>query len=77
MEIPLILLDTRRKARIKRIEGGLEFKMKTASLNVRTGKTVKKIATQPFRGPVIIEIDGRKITIGRGMASRIFVEVEG
>jgi len=76
MEIPLTHLHVGEKAEIKRIEGGLAFQRKTASLNIRVGKTVRKITNQPFRGPVIIEIDGRRIGLGRGMASKILVEVK-
>jgi ferrous iron transport protein A len=36
---------------------------------------VRKIACQPFGGPVVIEVDGAKISMGRGIASKIEVEV--
>ena len=30
----------------------------------------------PWKGPVMIEVDGRTIAIGKGIASKIYVEEE-
>jgi Fe2+ transport system protein FeoA len=43
-------------------------------MNIREGKTIKKVISQPFRGPTIIEIDNRQCAIGRGMTRKILVE---
>jgi Fe2+ transport system protein FeoA len=43
-------------------------------MNIREGKKVKKTCTAPLRGPVVIEIDGCKMAIGRGMAKKVWVE---
>ena len=75
MEVSLLQLESGRRAKIKYLEGGFAFQRKLASLNIRTGKTIKKIAAQPFGGPVVIEIDNTRVTLGRGMAMRIFLEV--
>lgn len=76
MEISLLHLKIGKKAKIKRLEGGYEFQRKLASLNIRIGKIIKVVATQPFRGPVVVEINDRGVTFGRGIAARIFVEQE-
>jgi len=76
MGVYLLQLQSRRRAKIKYLEGGLAFQRKLASLNIRVGKTIKKITSQPFGGPVVIEIDNTRITLGRGMAMKIFVEAE-
>ena len=47
---------------------------KMESLNIRKGKHVKKVATQPLNGPVVISVDGQQIAIGRGICSKIHVE---
>ena len=77
MEISLALLKVGESGKIKRIEGGFMFQRRMASLNIRVGKSIRKVTSQPFRGPVVVEIGSRRITLGRGMAMRIFVEVEG
>ena len=74
MEISLLQLQIGKKAKIKRLEGGYSFQRKLASLNIRVGKTIKKIATQPLGGPIVIEIDNIGVTLGMGMAMKIFIE---
>ena len=64
-----------KSARIVRVEGGLAIQRRLSSLNIRIGKAVRKIASQPFRGPVVIEVDGRRLSLGRGMAMKVLVEV--
>ncbi len=44
-------------------------------LGVRSGKDLKVVARQPF-GPIVIEIGDIQTAIGRGMAHKIYVEVE-
>jgi hypothetical protein len=31
----------------------------------------------PFRGPVLVEVNGTRIAIGRGIASKVKVDVDG
>ena len=57
-----------------RLEGGLHFQRKLRTIGIREGKNILILAKQPLGGPVVVEIDGRDTTIGRGMASRIIVE---
>ena len=74
MDIKLISLKSGGKAIIKRLEDGEAFRKKLASLNIRVGKTIRKITEQPFHGPVVIEIDNTEATIGLNMAKKIIVE---
>ena len=53
---------------------GFGLQRRLCSLNLREGKIIKKITQHPFRGPIIIEIDGRQCAIGRGMAKKILVK---
>ena len=73
--ISLTELEVGKKAVIKEIRGGFGLKRRLESLNMRVGKTVKKISSAPFHGPVVVEIERCKIAIGRGMANKVFVEV--
>ncbi|MEA3373128.1 MAG: FeoA family protein [Campylobacterota bacterium] len=77
MESTLFDLKSGTKITIKRLEGGEEFRKKLASLNIRVGKTIRKITAQPFHGPVVIEIDNTEATIGMEMAKKIVVEPLG
>jgi ferrous iron transport protein A len=60
---------------IRSVGGGYAWENRFDSLGIRKGRKVRKIACQPFGGPVAIEIDGAKISLGRGIASKIEVEV--
>jgi len=44
-------------------------------MGIMPGKKVRLVSVQPMRGPVTIETNGRQISLGRGMAARILVEV--
>jgi len=74
MEITLFDLESGKKATIKRLDGGEEFRKKLASLNIRVGKTIRKITAEPLHGPVVIEIGNTEATIGMKMAKKIVVE---
>ena len=74
MEVSLFDLQTGQKAIIERLKEGEMFRKKLASLNIRVGKTIRKITAQPLSGPVVIEIDNTEATIGMNMAKKIVVE---
>ncbi|NOQ79494.1 MAG: ferrous iron transport protein A [Gammaproteobacteria bacterium] len=73
MEITLFNLKSGEKATITRLEDGEAFRKKLASLNIRVGKTIRKITEQPLHGPVVIEIGNTEATIGMNMAKKIIV----
>ncbi|WP_415405581.1 FeoA family protein [Sulfurovum sp. CS9] len=73
MEITLFDLESGKKATIKRLDGGVEFQKKLTSLNIRIGKTIRKITAQPLHGPIVIEIDNTEAAIGINMAKKIVV----
>jgi ferrous iron transport protein A len=62
------------EARIIRLEGGRHFQRKLRTIGIREGKTIIMLAKQPLGGPLVVEIDGRETTMGRGMARRVIVE---
>jgi ferrous iron transport protein A len=74
MGIPISELPLHKPARILELAGGHELQRKLRNLGIREGKIVRVLAAQPFGGPVVIEVDGRATTIGRGMARGILVE---
>ena len=60
---------------IKKVLGDFGWDKKFESFGIRKGRRMRKIACQPFGGPVVIEVDGSKISLGRGLAAKIEVEV--
>ncbi|MEW6189686.1 MAG: FeoA family protein [Actinomycetota bacterium] len=74
MEVTLDELEIERPAEIKRIMGGFGFQRRIAALGLRVGKIVRKVASEPLRGPIVVEVDGTRVALGRGMSMKIFVE---
>jgi ferrous iron transport protein A len=72
--LPLIDLPEKKKAKIVSIQGGTQFNRRMCAMSLIEGKTVEVVSKQPFRGPLTISIGNCKMTIGRGMAHKIFVE---
>ena len=73
--ISILHLPTGKKARILSIQGGHGFQRKLQVMGIREGQVIKIVSRQPFRGPLTIEVCGSQITLGRGMTSKIIVEV--
>ena len=60
---------------ITRMEGGELFKRKLRNIGIREGKRVFLVTRQYWGGPLVVRVDGRDTSLGRGMARRIFVDV--
>ncbi|MDY6864401.1 MAG: FeoA family protein [Halobacteriota archaeon] len=74
METSLIDMENGDSGKIKRITGGYGQQRHMRSLGVREGKEINIVAKQPIGGPIIVDIGGNRIAIGRGMANRVMVE---
>jgi ferrous iron transport protein A len=72
--ITLVELKNGKNATIKKIEGGPGLKNRLEVMNLREGKRIRKTCSAPLNGPVVLEIDGFKMAIGRGMAKKVWVE---
>lgn len=58
-------------ARITAIEGGQGLRQQLALRGIAEGCTLKIISSS--RGPVVVEVKGSTLALGRGMARRIRV----
>ena len=77
METPITSLRAGATAQITALLGqGSSFQRKLRTMGIREGKKLKVVAIHPFAGPLVLEIEGREITLGRGIAQRIMVRVE-
>ena len=70
--VPLTTLLPGERAKIIALEHGMGRQHHFRTMGLMEGKIVKVIATQP--GPVVIDVEGTQIAIGRGMARRILIE---
>ncbi|MBN1166139.1 MAG: ferrous iron transport protein A [Methanospirillaceae archaeon] len=57
------------------LQGGCGFVNQLRSMGIREGKIISIVTIHPFRGPVVVRLDGKLITLGRGFANRIIVEL--
>jgi len=73
MEKPVTYLETGKNAVIIRLEGGYLFRKKMGAMGIREQKTIRLVAKYPFHGPVVVEVDGREMTIGRRMAEHVII----
>ncbi|NPV62684.1 MAG: ferrous iron transport protein A [Methanotrichaceae archaeon] len=77
MEIPITSLSAGTEAVVVTLLGhGCTFQRRLRTMGIREGKSLKVVAIHPLAGPLVIEVDGRQITIGRGIAQRIMVQVK-
>ncbi|MDD4162090.1 MAG: FeoA family protein [Methanothrix sp.] len=77
METPITSLRAGTVAQITTLLGqGCSFQRKLRTMGIREGKRLKVVAIHPFAGPMVLDIDGRQITLGRSIAQRIMVRIE-
>jgi ferrous iron transport protein A len=68
----LIDIPAGKSARVVDVAGGMGMKNRLAAIGIYPGATVKVVKTPP--GPMIIEVSGTRLALGKGMAARIKVE---
>jgi Fe2+ transport system protein FeoA len=44
-------------------------------MGLTKGTSIKVLNAAPFQGPVEIEVRGSTLAIGRGLASKVFIEI--
>jgi ferrous iron transport protein A len=61
-----------KRVRVIDIKGGLGLRNRLAAIGIYPGAEVTVVKSPP--GPMIVEIAGTRIALGRGMAAKIEVE---
>lgn len=72
--VPLTTLFPGERAKIVALGHGAGRQRHFRTMGLMEGKIVEIVATQPARGPVVLNIEGTQIAIGRGMARRILIQ---
>jgi Fe2+ transport system protein FeoA len=65
-----------RRGRWKRHFMVARFAKRLSDLGLTPGTKVTVVKSAPFHGPLEVSVRGSRLAIGRGMASRILVDVE-
>lgn len=72
--IPLSELAPGQKALVYAVLGpGKGVQLRLSSLGLRPGANVQVVGRGPGRGPILVEVNGTRVAIGRGLAKRILV----
>jgi len=71
----LAKLPQGQSAKVISIEDGRSFKQKLQNLGIREGAVVKKEKGTFIFGPIIVKAGSTQIALGRGMASKVIVEL--
>lgn len=71
----LLNIPCNQRAKVISIEGGRGLQRRLQVMGIRKHQTIRVLCRQPLRGPLTIEAGGTQMTIGRGMAQKILVEV--
>ena len=71
---PLTTLFPGERAKIVALGHGAGRQRHLRTMGLMEGKIVEIVATQPARGPVVLNVEGTQIAIGRGMAMHILIE---
>jgi ferrous iron transport protein A len=63
-----------RKAKVVDIQGGAGIRQRLSQMGIHPGDIITMLRYGPLHGPILIEIHGRQVALGRGIASKIIVE---
>lgn len=70
----LLSVDNGRWVKVKNFRGGSGMQRRLAQLGFLPGNRVRIIRSAPFHGPLLLEVEGREIVLGRGIAAHVIVE---
>jgi ferrous iron transport protein A len=70
----LLQTEVGKVVRVIRFQGGVGVEQKLRQLGLLPGNSLRLVRKAPLGGPVLVEVDGRTIAIGRGVAAKIIVE---
>ena len=73
-QIPLSEVGKNKRARVNEIEGGRGVKTRLSQIGIHPGDILRVVRYGPMRGPMVIEVHGFQLALGRGVAAQILVE---
>ncbi len=72
--IPLHLLPPGKEGSVYAVLGpGKGVQLRLAALGLRPGTHVRVLGRGPGHGPLLVEVDGTRVALGRGVAKRILI----
>jgi ferrous iron transport protein A len=75
--VALDQVELRHDAQVMVIDGGRGVRSHLNTLGIHIGDWLRVMERAPFRGPVLVEIHGTRVALGRGIAGKVMVEANG
>ena len=72
----ITLLNVPNGKRARLVSVGERLRSKLMQYGLHVGDFVRVLRSAPLGGPLLVEVNGREIALGRTVAENIFVEVE-
>ncbi|NOY98075.1 MAG: ferrous iron transport protein A [Chloroflexi bacterium] len=72
----MVLIDVEQKVWVKIVgmQGGKHLRDKLTQHGLYPNDCVRVLRAAPLGGPLLVEVNGREIALGRGVAQKIIVE---
>lgn len=70
----LLVVPKNKNFRIIAYRGGRRVEFKLRQLGLSPGRNVRVLRYAPMGGPIMLDVEGRTVAIGRGIAARVEVE---
>ncbi len=72
MIVPLVSLHPGEVGIVVNLQGGPNFRSRLYAMGLAPGATVRVVNVYN-PGPIVVEVGGTRLALGRGMASKVFV----
>ncbi|MDK2980853.1 MAG: ferrous iron transport protein [Chloroflexota bacterium] len=72
--INLLQVNNGNWVKVTKVAGGIEMERRLAQLGFLPGNKIRIIRSAPFHGPLLLDVEGREIVLGRGVANKVMVE---
>ncbi len=69
-------IDVGRDGTVVAIEGGGGVRSHLGALGIHVGDRIRVVERAPFRGPVLVEVHGTRVALGRGVARKVRVTAD-
>lgn len=63
-----------KKVVVAEVAGGWEASGRLMSLGIGPGVELEVVSIHPFKGPVVVRLEGTQVALGRGIAKKIAVD---
>ena len=71
---PLDRAEENQQVKVVEIQGGWGVRRRLGQMGIHPGDVVTVVRYGAFQGPILIQVHGSQVALGRGIASRILVE---